>query len=434
MSSSHETVVVGAGLAGLACALALTDAGRDAIVLEAAPRVGGRVATDRCAGPGGDYLIDRGFQVLLTAYPEARRTLDYARLDLRTFYAGALVRLEGRSHRVANPWKHPIDAARAFGSPVATLADKTRLAELYAVNRLTSIDTLLAKPEVQTITMLRYLGFDDRTIDRFFRPFFGGVFFDRDLATSSRMFEFVFRMFATGETAVPATGMARIPEQMASRLPEGTVRLGTRVDRIEPAHDGVVVHTGAGPLRAARVVIATGSTDAARLLGDDAADLNDAWVGTSTLAYACLDADTPTREPILILDGDGRGPVNHLAVMSSVAPAYAPAGHGLIYANTVGVPPVDDAALDAAARAQMRSWFGDRVDRWTLLRIVRIPCALPDQRVTSDAERVSAGLRGPRGAAVRPGVYLCGDHRTNASIDGAMRSGRLTAETILAGR
>lgn len=426
-------MVIGAGLAGLACARTLSSASREVLVLEAGDAVGGRIRTDEVVTSDGTYLVDRGFQVLLTAYPEARRMLDYEALDLRCFYAGADVRLAGRTHRVANPWRHPLVAAKAFGSPIATLGDKTRLAELYGVNRLTSLDSMFAKPEVQTITMLRYLGFADTTIDRFFRPFFGGVFFDRELLTSSRMFEFVFRMFSTGDTAVPARGMQRMPEQLAAGLPAGSIRLGTRVLGIEPAGSGVrVALPGGKTVEADRVVVATEGDSAARLLGGLAPErvLNTDWVGTTTLAYGMDQADRPTPDPILTLDGDGTGPVNHLVVASNVAPAYAPSGRSLVYANSVGVPSLDDASLDAAARAQLRGWFGERVDRWRLITAVRVARALPDQRVRDASERVPAACQAGR---VAPGVYLCGDHTCNASIDGALKSGRLVGEAILSG-
>ena len=432
-TGSGRTVVIGAGLSGLACAVTLAEAGREVLVFEAGDAVGGRVRTDEATSPEGTYLIDRGFQVLLTAYPEARKLLDYDRLDLRTFYAGADVRLGGRMHRVANPWKHPLVAAKAFGSPVATLGDKARLAELYGVNRLTSIDALFAKPEAQTITMLRSLGFAETTIDRFFRPFFGGVFFDRDLLTSSRMFEFVFRMFATGDTAVPARGMQRMPEQLAGRLSAGSIRLNTRVANIEPLGTGVRIGLEGGEhVDAARVVLATEGDAAARLLGPLAGgrELNTGWVGTVTLAYAMALADRPTPDPILMLDGEGAGPVNHLVVASNVAPSYAPQGRALVYANTAGVPAGDDATLDRAAREQLRGWFGQSVDRWQLVRAIRVERALPDQRVIDARERVAAT---PRAASIREGVFLCGDHTCNASIDGALKSGRLAGEAILDG-
>lgn len=432
MESQKPVVVVGGGLAGLSCARAAAARGKRVVVLEAGDAVGGRVRTDRVRTGRGAFLIDRGFQVLLTAYPEAQRALDYAGLDLRAFYPGALVRYAGAFHRVAHPWKRPVDAAKSFLTPVATLADQPRIARMYAANRLHSLDGLWSRAETTTAARLRDEGLSRETVDRFFRAFFGGVFFDRELETSSRMFDFVFRMFAGGDTVLPALGMQRIPEQLAAGLPAGSVRLGASVAllvRREGRVVGVVLESGE-TIDASSVVLATEGDTAERLagLGGTAKASFPGWVSTATLSFDTA-GPTPTDEPILYLDGDGRGPVNHLAFPSTVSSAYAPSGTGLAAANVVGEHAERaDADLERAARAQVREWFGEGVDRWTLIRIDRIRRALPDFRV-----RDGRGAIDPpdRTAEWEPGLWVCGDHRTNASIDGAMASGRRCGELVV---
>ena len=69
-------------------------------------------------------------------------------------------------------------------------------------------------------------GFSDAIIDRFFKPFLGGIFFDKDLNVTSRLFEFVMRMLASGENSLPANGIGAISEQMAAALPAGTIKTG----------------------------------------------------------------------------------------------------------------------------------------------------------------------------------------------------------------
>lgn len=195
-----DVIIIGAGLSGLACALALRQRGVEPLILEASDGIGGRVRTDRRDG----FLLDRGFQVLQTWYPEARRVLDYEALDLRPFEPGALVRRDGRFHRVSDVWRRPARLPEMLFSPVGTAGDKLRMLALRRRALQGDLETLYEREETDTLSMLRGMGFSRRMIDSFFKPFFAGVFFEPDLQISSRAFDFVFRAFALGDTALPA--------------------------------------------------------------------------------------------------------------------------------------------------------------------------------------------------------------------------------------
>ncbi len=411
--NSNLYLIVGAGIAGLSCAVHLTRAGHRSLLFDSADAVGGRVRTDIVDG----YRLDRGFQVLLDAYPECRDLLDYDALDLKPFYAGAMVRFDGDFHTIADPWRHPIEAAKGFLSPVSTLADKPRLAAMGLKIIGSSLDDIWQRPECATLNLLREAKLSDAAIDRFFRPFFGGVFFDRDLTTSSRMFEFCFKMFAKGHATVPARGMQAIPDQLASQLPEGSIRLRTPVASV----DGSGITLESGERVTGRPIIATDPDTARTLLGEGAVPYRE-WNSTITMHYA---ADAPPIDKaILALDGDGTGPVNHLAVMSNTAPAYAPDGKALIAANIVGMRSESDADLDALCRDQLAEWFGDTVRSWRLLRVDRIDCALPRQL---------PGTLTPheREFTTDSGIIVCGDHLADTSLNGAMASGRRAAEMAI---
>ena len=248
-----DVVVIGAGLAGLSCALSLQAAGVSVTLLEAADAPGGRVRTDVVDG----FLLDRGFQVMLTAYPETKRLLDYAALDLKKFEPGALVWHGGKFHRFADPIRNPMGAAQFLFDSVVPFADKLNVAKLRArVQRGTS-EELFARPEKTTRDYLQTLPFSARMIDRFFEPFFGGVFLERELVTSSRFFEFLFRMFSVGDTAVPAAGMQQIPLHLASRLRPDTLQTGARVTRVARSGQFFQVDvSGRQTLRARAVVLA----------------------------------------------------------------------------------------------------------------------------------------------------------------------------------
>ncbi len=409
-----DVLIVGAGLAGLSCARHLHRRGIGCRVLEASDGVGGRVRTDRVDG----FLLDRGFQVLLTAYPETQRELDYDALGLGTFYAGALVRTEGAFHRVADPFRHPLDSVQTLFAPVGTLQDKLHVAFLRAGVRRGSLAALFARKEMTTIHALRERwGFSDAMIDRFFRPFLGGILLDEKLHASSRMFEFVFRMFSEGHAALPARGMGALPEQIAADLPEETIRLNARAETVTKR---TVTLEGGEALEAARaVVVATEAPEANRLLGGVGPR---AARQTTTLYYAA--AEPPIREAILVLNGTGRGPINTVTVLSEAAPSYAPPGQSLVSVSVLGMPETD-AALERSVRRQLAEWYGAAAKDWEHLRTYRIPYALPEQ-----APPFLSPPQKP--LRHRSGYFLAGDHRRTASLNGALASGRHTAEAIAA--
>jgi phytoene dehydrogenase-like protein len=411
MSTSADVLVIGAGLAGLCCARRLAEAGIAFQIVEASDGIGGRVRTDEVDG----FLLDRGFQVLLAAYPEARRVLDYSRLDLKRFSPGAFSWFAGRMNLLTDPWRTPGKWREALRSDFGTLGDKLRLARLRSRLKGTSIEAIFKRPDRATKAALESEGFSQEMVHRFFRPFLGGILLDGELKTSSRMFEFVFKMLSEGDTCVPARGMGAIPRQIAEKFAADAIRLNTR---IESLHENEVTVAGGETMRARAVVVATDGPAAAHLVGE----AEPASRSVSCFYYAA--EESPVRGPMLTLNGDGAGPVNNFAVISEVAPGYSPAGKSLISVSVLGSQELTDAQLSGFIIAQMKNWFGEVARSWRFLKSYKIPHAQPQQ--------LPGALEPPeRSVRVRPGVYVCGDHRDNASIHGAMHGGRRAAEAII---
>ena len=407
-----DVIVVGAGLAGLSAARHLAAAGRRVEVLEASDGVGGRVRSDRVDG----FVLDRGFQVLLTAYPEARAVLDLGALHLRRFRRGALVRYRGRFRSVADPLHVPWAAPATLVAPIGSVMAKLRLGFFGVAARTWPADGPLAGRDQTTAGWLANTGLDGALGDRLLRPLLAGVLLDPELGTSARQARFVFRSLVAGAAALPAEGMGAIPAQLAAALPPGTVQLGRSVETVAP---GRVTLAGGQGREAAAVVVAADGPSASRLVPEHVTDPGSRPV--ACLWYAADEA--PTRSRAIVLDGEGRGPVNNLAVVSNVAPTYAPAGQALVAASVLGVGPTD-AGLDASVRAQLRGWWGAAVDHWRLLRLDRIDHAQPQQP--------PARLAQPRRPVrLADGLFVCGDHVDNASIQGALTSGRRAAEAVL---
>ena len=409
----YEFIVVGGGLAGLNCARILNEAGHSVLVLEADDRPGGRVQTDEVDG----FMLDRGFQILLTAYPEAQATLDYQELDLHAYYPGALVRYEGRFERIVDPWRRPLDALRTIASPVGTFSDRQKIASIRRQVLRGQADQLFERSETSTLNYLRNAGVSQQMIDNFFAPLFGGIFLDRSLRTTSRMFEFVFRMMAEGDIAIPRDGMGAIAAQLAATLPDGAICTGCRVTEIESR--SVTLESGV-KLEAGTVVVAVDGSAASQLT--DLISPPPRYVPVTCLYFAADRA--PLTEPVLVLNADEPGPVNNLTVASAVSPAYAPPGATLISATVLDGHRLDN-DLESEVRSQLGEWFGGAVDGWKLLRTYHIEHALPVQAPSSPGYST---LRAGR----RNGLYFCGDYLENGSINGALLSGRRVAEAIIA--
>ncbi len=406
-----DVLIVGAGLAGLCCARRLHQEGMRFLILEASDGVGGRIRTDTVEG----FRLDRGFQVFLTSYPEAAQQLDYQTLRLKPFLPGVLVRYRGKFHELADPWRRPSAALPSVFSPIGSFADKLLVARLRFHVLKGSLEDRFRDPETTTLQALRKNGFSDSMIDRFFRPFLGGIFLDGDLLTSSRMFQFVFRMFSLGNACLPEEGMEAIPRQLATALPTDSIRFGAKVAHVRS--NGVTLESGEH-IPAKKVVVATDGATAGSLLGGAEPV---AWQGVTCLYFA---APTPPIErPILVLNGDGAGPINNLCVPTTVSSSYGPACSSLVSVTVLGSPP-DAAALQAEVQTQMKEWFGKQAEGWRHLRTYRIPHALPRQSPPALAEM-------ERSVRTESGVYVCGDHRDNASINGAMVSGRRCAVSVL---
>ncbi|CAB4372138.1 MAG: FAD-dependent oxidoreductase [Actinobacteria bacterium] len=405
---SEDVVIVGAGLAGLACARTLTTAGLSVRVLEASDGVGGRVRSDVVDG----FRLDRGFQLLLTAYPELSRWFDMDALQLRRFQAGATIWNGTKFTTIGDPLRSPRDLPSTVTSSVGSLADKLRLLKLIASVRRGSVPQILRRSDMSTQAKIAQLGFSERFIKQFLQPLFSGIQLDPELEVSSRRFEVIFRMLAVGDSAVPAMGMGSLSERMAGPLPDGVVQCNRKVIGL----DGSSVLLADGEHITSRVVVvATQGPTASDLL-----KLPDP--GSRPVAAIWFDASLdPLRNKKILLDGAQSGPLKNLAILSEVAPEYAPVGRSLCVAAIPG-PAALMPDLESSVRTQLKQWHPGSTS-WETLRVDVIPHGQPLQLPPLDPRRtVRAG----------GGRYVCGDHRDTASIQGALFSGRRAAAAVLA--
>ena len=405
LPKATDVVVVGAGLAGLAAAREIRRRGREVIVLEASDGVGGRVRTDVVEG----FRLDRGFQIVLDAYPELHRQFDVPALALRPFGRGARIWVGDRFWRIADPRTKPMSVLASALAPIGTMADKVRLAALMLKLRGADPRSLLRGEDVPTSEALERARFSEAIINRFFTPLFGGIQLDPQLTASRRMFDSILRCFALGDAAVPSLGMQALPDQLAAGLPAGTVHLDAPVGEVRPG--GVTMVSGTR-IDASAIVVAVEGPVAARLL-----PIRDVVSRAASCVWYAAPTP-PTKDRLIVLDGSGEGPAYNVAVMTDVASTYG-SGRGSLVA--AACPGVADPDIEPVVRAQLRHWWGGRVDGWRHLRTDAIPHGQPGQAPPfSPKRRVALG----------DGLFVCGDHRDTPSIQGALYSGRRCGEAV----
>lgn len=408
----HDTVIVGAGLAGLTAARILDRAGRRVRVLEASDALGGRVRSRVLDG----FTLDAGYQVLFPSYPAVKRNLDLDALDLVPIPPSAAVRRGAREDVLGDPRRDPAALPSTLMTGVLGVADKLRVGRLALALLAPPPHTLLSGPDETTESYLRAQGFSEAALDNFFRPFFGGIFLRRELDTSARLFRYYLRMLIDGGAALPRAGMGAVPAQLAAGL---DVQRGVRVTALKAHGPHVTLQTSRGELDARHVIVATDPDTAAGLLGRD---ISRGSLGSTYLYYA---ADRHIdRQPRLLLNARP-GVINNAQWLSNALPERVPPGQHLLAVTVLGLPDMDDAALDARVRRELEDWYGEAaVSGLRTLAVERIAHAQYPQ-----PPGYAATL--PGHATGLSGVLLASEVTSMSGVQGAMESGEKAAAILL---
>ena len=408
-NNEKKIAIVGAGISGLHCAKILKSNGFNVTVFDKNSKVGGRMQTSEIDG----FLIDHGFHVLQTAYPETSKNINYKSLECKPFKSGArIVSLNNgkvRMKLIADPWRNPIAGFFSLFNGFLSFKDLLKFALLRRTIMKGKIDQLFDGNDGTTREFLHERKISNHAIDRFFLPLFGGIFLESELNTSERFFRFIFRIMAKGKMVLPKNGIGSVPLAIAEEIGMDNIRLGVKIDRIED--------------KALRFKGEAHRFDLVIKAFSEPEDGNgkDVW----TIHFDA--PESPLRSKHILLNSnlaDSSSIVSHVAVPSDIQPSYAPSGRSLVAATVVGDRAIEmglesEESIEESVRNDLGSWFGDgTVSTWKTLTIQHIAHALP---ISNPGERLTNVPKNGDDA------IECGDHMLHGSVEGAMLSGRNSA-------
>jgi len=404
MKDKETIYIIGAGVSGLIAAYELEQEGYQPVIIEKTNQAGGRVKTIYDKG----YALDLGFQVLLSAYPSAKRYLDMDSLNLHKLESGALIYVNGKAYRIGDPLRNWKVLLPTLFSDIGSINDKIKILKLNYRLKHKSIHEIFGSRETSTLQYLIEFGFSSKIIERFFKPFFGGIFLESNLKTSSRMFEFVYKMFGEGYATIPELGIGEISNQLKNKLKNTEFIFNREVKEI--TNDNILLGSGE-KIPHDGLIVATNSTSLIRSY--DGPDLE--WKTCMCLYFNVDQTNIPISTIALIAD-DGNYANNLYAYTD------AKTGKTILSVTTLEFSNMSDAEIIEKIIIEIKKYTGatkvDYIQHYTINK------ALPDiqdLKMTVQKEEVE----------VMDNIFLAGDSLMNGSLNAAMESGRLAAKALL---
>jgi protoporphyrinogen oxidase len=400
--------IIGGGISGLIAARVLEEHGLSATIIEATDRLGGRVKTDVLDG----YSLDHGFQVLLTAYPAAKKYLDFDALALQEFLPGSAIFKNGKQKIIGDPLRNLSLLLPTLVSGIGTVNDKLKILALNRRLKKKSIQNIFAEKEQTTISYLENIGFSETIITDFFIPFFSGIFLENKLDTSSRMFEFVYKMFGEGNAALPKDGIQAIPKQLFEKLKNTTCVFNTKVKSVE---NGSIILESGEIIKSNFTIIATQASGLVSNLKNQAT----LWKSCDTLYFEVTKREI--RKPLIGLIAAPNALINNIFYHTSLKTS-ATATKELLSVTVIDRQNLTNKQLVAEVQKELKELCN--IDSCNFIKHYNIPMALPNLQ-DIQYEMLPSETR------LTETIFLAGDTQLNGSLNAAMIAGERAALEVI---
>ena len=411
ISESKEKIkihIIGAGISGLIAAKVLEESGYSPTLIESSNNVGGRIKTIIKEG----YQLDKGFQVLLTEYPKAKKHLDYRALRLQKLVSGACIFINNKQFIIGNPIRNISLLIPTLFSDIGNISDKLKILKLYLYLRFKSIEKIFSSKELKTIDYLKKSGFSKKIIENFFEPFFAGIFLETELSTSSRMFEFVFKMFAQGDVAIPESGIQEIPYQIAKKLTRTNFMFSTQVDKIL---EGEIILKNKSKIKSDYTIIAT---EVKNLL--EGHNLSSVKWKSCVNFYFEIEKKSLGNGLIGLLPGKNTV-INNIFFVSGIKSKITGAKQ-LLSVTVIDTKSFSNGNLIDRVKYELKKYC--RINVIRLISQFNITKSLPDLHDISNTKT-------PSEFQISDSIFLAGDHELNPSLNAAITSGEMSALQLI---
>ena len=406
MIAKYDVIIIGAGISGLICSKKLTEADFSVLLIDKNNHIGGKVYSYN----NNEYTVDKGFHVVLTNYPEIKRNINVDQLK-PLFLSSSCEIWDGRKMLIfANPFENILDFAKGIKTPIFTIKDLFLLGFIYLRIKFnfkyhanTTVHAFFSK-----------IGFSKKFIRLFLKPFFSGVFLENQLRTKMNKFQEVFKSFTDGNVFIPSDGINSLAQQIAKNIPKKNIILGKEVVSI--SNDNIVTTIDKSKYSAKIIVIAADKLNFEHLAYRKKRNLIASNFNKSKTLYFSIDDNPELKKFYLYLNGSNEGIINNLIFLSS---EKYPQGKIITSITIFKSLDLQQDMLAKKVIKELKLMFEDKIKNHNLIEVFSIK------------ELINNSINHEYNLCISNNLYFCGEHCGVASLNTALKTGRLAAERII---